>query len=82
MKAERGLHQEISVGRKAGPGIIQVSYYFDSLDRVMTSGGGALTSADIESVSEAAHRRDSRRCHRRELPHARRQLQDPRGECR
>lgn len=53
MQTERGMHQEFSVGRKAGRGMLQVAYYLDSLDRVMVSGGGALTSADIEEVSQS-----------------------------
>jgi hypothetical protein len=53
MESERGMHQEFSVGRKAGPGMLQIAYYLDSLDRVMVSGGGALTAADIEKVSQS-----------------------------
>ena len=54
MRTERGLHHEFSVGRKAGPGVIQVAYYLDSLDRVVVSGGGALSAADIEEVSQSS----------------------------
>mgnify|MGYP001550645894 CR=1 FL=1 len=54
MRTERGLHHEFSVGRKAGPGVIQVAYYLDSLDRVVVSGGGALSAADIDEVSQSS----------------------------
>jgi Carboxypeptidase regulatory-like domain len=49
---EQGTHQEFFVGRKAGRGIIQLSYYFDSLNSVMLSGGGALSPSDIEQVNQ------------------------------
>lgn len=47
MRTESGLHQELSVGRKAGRGLVQVSYYRDDLRRVMLSGGGQLEVADL-----------------------------------
>jgi hypothetical protein len=47
MQTEHGLHQELAVGRKLGSGLVRVAYYRDSLDRVMVSGGGALTSTDL-----------------------------------
>jgi hypothetical protein len=47
-QTEQGHHQEFTVSRKAGPGLVQISYYRDSLDRVAVSGGGALTAADIQ----------------------------------
>lgn len=53
MRTEHGVHQEFSVGRKAGPGIVQVAYYLDSLDRVVVSGGGALRASDIDEVSQS-----------------------------
>lgn len=53
VQTARGVHQELSVGRKAGHGVIQVAYYLDSLDRVMVAGGGALTTADIQGVSDS-----------------------------
>ena len=36
-----GVHQEFTAGRKTGKGLVQVSYYQDSLSRVQVSGGGA-----------------------------------------
>ena len=51
MRTAGGLHQQMTVGRKAGRGIVQVAYYMDSLDRVMVAGGGALTAADIQGMS-------------------------------
>jgi hypothetical protein len=47
LQTERGMHQELAVGRKVGPGLIQVAYYRDSMDRVMVSGGGALSPEDV-----------------------------------
>jgi hypothetical protein len=46
-QTEQGRHQEFTASRKAGPGLVQISYYRDSLDRVAVSGGGALAAADI-----------------------------------
>jgi len=51
MQTERGLHQEISIGRKAGRGTIQVAYYADNLTRVMLSGSGELRTADMAAAS-------------------------------
>ncbi len=53
-QTEQGVHQEFTVGRKAGQGVIQVSYYLDSLDRVAVSGGGALSAADLQQVGQTA----------------------------
>jgi hypothetical protein len=53
-QTEQGVHQEFTVGRKAGQGVIQVSYYLDSLDRVAVSGGGALGTADLQQVGQSA----------------------------
>jgi hypothetical protein len=50
MQTEQGHHQELSASRKTGPGVIQISYYRDSLDRVAVSGGGALGAADIKQT--------------------------------
>ena len=47
-QTEQGHHQEFTASRKAGPGLVQISYYRDSLDRVAVSGGGALGAADIQ----------------------------------
>lgn len=43
---ERGRHQEISVGRDAARGTIQVVVYHDALDRTVLSGGGASGPAE------------------------------------
>ena len=50
MQTEQGHHQEITASRKAGPGLVQVSYYRDSLDRVAVSGGGSLAPADVQQT--------------------------------
>jgi len=49
-RTEQGHHQEFSASRTAGPGLVQVSYYRDSLDRVAVAGGGTLGSADIQQA--------------------------------
>jgi Carboxypeptidase regulatory-like domain len=49
-QTEQGHHQEFTASRKAGPGLVQISYYRDSLDRVAVSGGGALAAADIQQT--------------------------------
>jgi hypothetical protein len=53
LQTERGMHQEVAVGRKVGAGLIQVAYYRDSLDRVLVSGGGQLDSSDMAQVDDA-----------------------------
>jgi hypothetical protein len=47
MQTEQGHHQEFTATRKTGPGVLQISYYRDSLARVAVAGGGALSAADI-----------------------------------
>jgi hypothetical protein len=49
-QTDQGHHQEFTASRKAGPGLLQISYYRDSLDRVAVSGGGALAAADIQQA--------------------------------
>jgi hypothetical protein len=49
-QTEQGHHQEFTASRKAGPGLLQISYYRDSLDRVAVSGGGALGPADMQQA--------------------------------
>ncbi|HEY2039109.1 MAG TPA: carboxypeptidase-like regulatory domain-containing protein [Edaphobacter sp.] len=51
MRTESGLHQEITLGRKAGRGIVQVSYYKDNLQRVMLSGSGGVSAADLNAAA-------------------------------
>jgi hypothetical protein len=51
MRTESGLHQELSLGHKAGRGMVQVSYYRDNLRRVMLAGGGELTMADMAAAA-------------------------------
>jgi hypothetical protein len=52
MQTEHGIHHEFSASRSAGPGLVQVSYYRDSLDRVAVAGGGALGAADIRQAGQ------------------------------
>jgi hypothetical protein len=54
LQTERGLHQEIAVGRKLGAGLIQVAYYRDSLDNTTVSGGGALSPIAMDQAGQAA----------------------------
>ncbi|HUZ94561.1 MAG TPA: hypothetical protein VMU57_06570, partial [Edaphobacter sp.] len=53
MRTESGLHHEFAIGRKLGPGLVQLSYYFDSLNQVMVEGGGSLSDADIAQADES-----------------------------
>jgi hypothetical protein len=52
MQTEQGVHHEFTASRTAGPGLVQVSYYRDSLDRVAVAGGGALGAADVEQTGQ------------------------------
>jgi hypothetical protein len=47
MRTEGGMHQEFAIGRKVGPGLLQLAYYLDSLNQVMVEGGGSLSATDI-----------------------------------
>jgi len=51
IQTEHGVHQEFSASRTTGPGLIQIAYYTDSLDRVAVAGGGALGAADLQQTS-------------------------------
>jgi hypothetical protein len=51
LRGERGVHQEISVIRKAGRGALQASYYRDALESVLVSGSGVLAIADVGGAS-------------------------------
>ena len=53
MRTESGLHHEFAIGRKLGPGLVQISYYLDSLNQVMVEGGGSLGDADIAEADES-----------------------------
>lgn len=50
LRTERGVHQEISVARKAGKGLFQVGMYHDDLSQVQLSGGGGLSAGDISGA--------------------------------
>lgn len=52
IQTEKGIHHEFTASRTAGPGLIQVSYYRDSLDRVAVAGGGELGAADIQQTGQ------------------------------
>ncbi len=45
LQTDSGVHQELSVGRKVGPRVLQAAYYRDSMSRVIVSGGGDLSPA-------------------------------------
>ena len=51
IQTAQGLHQEFTASRKMGQGLVQISYYRDSLDRVVVAGGGALGAADIKQTN-------------------------------
>lgn len=44
---EQGLHQEISLSRKTGRGLVQAAYYQDRMANPVISGGGILSGIDI-----------------------------------
>ena len=54
LRTERGIHQEVSLTRKAGRGVLQASYYRDALDNVLVSGGGGLNAADLDTSNASA----------------------------
>jgi len=41
---EHGQHQEVSLSRKAGPGVAQVVFYHDAMDHPAIGGGGLLNA--------------------------------------
>lgn len=51
MRMASGLHQEFTLGRKAGRGMVQVSYYKDNIRRSMLAGGGGIGVADLAPVT-------------------------------
>ena len=51
METEHGRHQEVSVSRKLGHGVAEVTYYRDAIDHPAVAGRGVL--ADGEPVLEA-----------------------------
>ena len=51
MQIESGLHQEWSLGKKTGRGMLQLAYYQDHMNRTAVSGGGQLSAADLEAVN-------------------------------
>jgi hypothetical protein len=53
VQTAQGLHQEFTASHKTGPGLVQISYYRDSLNRVAVSGGGALGPADLQQTALA-----------------------------
>jgi hypothetical protein len=53
MRTESGLHHEFAIGRKLGPGLVQLDYYLDSLNQVMVEGGGSLSPDDIAQADES-----------------------------
>jgi hypothetical protein len=55
IQTAQGLHQEFTASRKMGQGLMQISYYRDSLDRVAVAGGGALGAADIKETDASGN---------------------------
>lgn len=47
LRSESGMHQEISVSRKAGRGQIQAALYHDAIDRTAVAGTGAMAWGDL-----------------------------------
>jgi hypothetical protein len=44
LDSEHGQHQEVSLSRKAGPGMAQVAFYRDAMDHPAIGGGGLLNA--------------------------------------
>jgi hypothetical protein len=47
MRTEGGLHQEVAVSRKLGPGVAQVAVYRDAVARPVISGTGVMGAVDM-----------------------------------
>jgi Carboxypeptidase regulatory-like domain len=52
LQTAQGVHHEFAASRKVGPGLVQIAYYRDSLNRVAVAGGGALGAADIQQTGQ------------------------------
>lgn len=52
LRIERGIHQELSINRKVGRGMLQASYYRDNMTTVQVSGGGRLGSEELNGKEE------------------------------
>jgi hypothetical protein len=52
MQLEHGRHQELSVTRKAGRGVVQVALYHDNMNHPVVTGGGAV--GDLNAAGGAA----------------------------
>ena len=50
MRTESGNHQELSVSRKAGPGIVQAALYRDVITRPAIAGTGVMSAADLQGT--------------------------------
>ena len=51
LSLESGRHQEISLGRKAGRGMVEVGYYHDALKETSVSGGGASGPGETRATA-------------------------------
>lgn len=49
MQTETGNHQELSVSRKAGPGIVQAAVYRDVIHHPVVAGTGIMSPADLQA---------------------------------
>jgi hypothetical protein len=47
---EHGRHQELSLSRNVGSGVVQAAVYRDSIDRATISGTGVMSDADLNGV--------------------------------
>jgi hypothetical protein len=52
MRMESGNHQEISVSRKIGGGLLQAAVYRDDLHRSVVAGTGVMAQADLQELSK------------------------------
>lgn len=55
MRTEAGNHQELSVARKAGHGLIRAAVYRDSVSTATLAGTGVMSAADLDAGAPGAN---------------------------
>jgi hypothetical protein len=50
LRTESGNHQEFSVSRKAGPGVVRAALYRDVITRPVIAGTGVMSAADLQGT--------------------------------
>lgn len=54
-RTEGGLHQELSVGRKLGPGIVRAAFYHDGMSTPVLSGTGIMSIRDLTPGAKSSN---------------------------